>query len=278
MKSVFLKIFAILFVVGMGVGSMSLAQQHTGPVIVPRDPTSPSVHEGLSGIRSAGYKQDVDPLIGNLPASYDPMHGLGKAIGSLVLPFYHVAPNPADPSSYGYKPSTQKMVPYLFTRNGQNNRLAPGYKGLGGKNVTDNAKPGLPGDKGPGGLYWVGYPRPGNTEFPPPYQLLHEPNDCYCRWDQQIRCPLPGPFANEFFFGPAAPVKIFQFTPCQVCFAGFILKHDYYVGLQDDGRTFTGYPVDDPLNSGYQQCLRESTQSYAASGPGGSPTNNNYGL
>lgn len=276
MSIVFKKIFAILIVAGLWSASIGVAQ--TGPKIISRDPSSPSINEGASGIRSAGFKTNVNPLIGNLPASYFPFHGLGTAIGSLVTPGGVFAPSPLNPTTYGFKPLTQFVSRFFPPQKAGVNRLDPGFKGIGGKNVTDVGLPGIVGGTGPGDLYWVGYPRPGNVENPPPFQLLHDPNDCYCRWNQQIRCPLPGPFANEYFFGPLAPVPIFAFTPCQACFAGQIVKHDYYVGLQDDGRTFTGYLVDDPANSGYQECLRQSIESYAASGPGGTPGNLDYGL
>lgn len=277
MKTRSANIVAVVIVLAGMCSSVALAQQ-TGPVIIPRNPNDPSINEGASGRRSAGFKQNVNPLIGNLFASYIPFHGLGVAIGSLVTPGGVLAPSPANPQAYGFKPLVQRVFPYIYSQKNATNRLFPGFKQIGGKNVTDVAAPGIPGDKGPGGLYWVGYPRPGNVEVPPPAQLLHHPMDCYCRWDQQIRCPLAGPFANEYFFGPLAPVRVWQFTPCQACFAGHIVKHDYYVGLQDEGRTFTGYPVEDPGSPAYQECLRQSIDSFAASGPGGSPANGFYGL
>jgi hypothetical protein len=217
-----------LFIIAGLYGAGVVLAQKTGAVIVPRDPNSASIHEGLSGITSGGYKQSVNPLIGNLPASYEPFHGLGKAIGSLVLPFFHAAPTPADPSAYGYKPATQAVTPYAFSRTGQTNRLYPGYKAIGGKNITDVAFPGIPGDKGPGGLYWVGYPRPGNVEIPPVFQTVHDQLDCFCRWDEMIECPLPeSPFWHVAFGAPFVPPHLSP-VPCQVCFVGHIVKHDFF--------------------------------------------------
>lgn len=278
MTDLFKKIITILLIAGGYAGSLAFAQQHTGAVIVPRDRTSPSIHEGPSGIQSAGYKQGIKPQIGNLPASYEPFRGLGTAIGSLILPFYHKAPTPADPSSYGFKPTIQQMIPYKYSATGRTNRLDPGYKAIGGKNVTDTAMPGIPGDKGPGGLYWVGYPRPGNVEFPPIYQTIHEPYDCFCRWGEMIKCPLIESPLRHISFGGYSESPVL----CQDCFVGHIVKHDFYVGKDyagtGDTRPFDGYPFKWPNDTGYQECLRQSTQSYSASGPGGSPTNQFYGL
>ncbi|MCE9643167.1 MAG: hypothetical protein K8Q97_02450 [Candidatus Andersenbacteria bacterium] len=277
MSSVFKKIIVIFLLAGAYGSSLAFAQSHTGAVLVPRDPNSTSIHEGLSGITSAGYKQDVNPLIGNLSASYLPFHSVGKAIGSLVLPFFHAGPTPADPSSYGFKPTVQTVFPYAYSQTGNTNRLDPGVKAIGGKNVTDVAFPGIPGDKGPGGLYWVGYPRPGNVEIPPVYQTVHDQYDCFCRWDEMIECPLPeSPFWHVAFGAPWVPPHLSPVS-CQACFVGHIVKHDFFVGANKPG-VFKGYPFSYPTDPGYQQCLRESTQSYAASGPGGSPVNNDYGL
>ncbi|HSX24927.1 MAG TPA: hypothetical protein VLG69_03100 [Candidatus Andersenbacteria bacterium] len=274
MSSLFKKIILLLLAVGAYSASAAIAQ---GPVIVPRDPNSPSIHEGPSGIQSAGYKQGIDPLIGNLPASYDPFHNMGQAIGSLVLPFFHQAPSPADPSLYGFKPTIQQVFPYKYYGKSDVKQFSPGTKGIAGKNVTDVAFPGIPGDKGPGGLYWVGYPRPGNVEIPPPFQTIHHPYDCFCRWDEMIKCPLPeSPFWHVDFGAPWFGLHLLP-SKCQACFAGHIVKHDFYVGTNKPG-VFDGYPFTYPNDPGYQQCLRESTQSYAASGPGGNPVNNDYGL
>lgn len=271
------KIFAVLLIASAYSGSVIFAQQ-TGPVIVPRDRTSPSIHEGPSGISSSGYKQNINPQIGNLPASYEPFRGLGTAIGSLVAPFYHKAPTPADTASYGFKPLIQQMIAYRYSQKGNVQRLDPGYKGIAGKNVTDVSLPGTPGGKGPGDLYWVGYPRPGNVEIPPPFQIIHHQYDCFCRWDEMINCPLPeSPFWHVNFGAPQEPIIHRLPVVCQACFVGRIVKHDFYVGTSKSG-AFDGYPFSYPNDTGYQQCLRESTQSYAASGPGGSPVNGNYGL
>src|SRR3989344_899101 len=278
MSELFKKLIVLLVVAGIYSASNVVAQQQIGPVRVPRQTNDPSIHEGLSGIQSAGDKQGINPLIGNLPASYSPFHGIGVAIGSLWLPFYHIAPVPADPSLYGFKPTVQQMYPYGYSETAKNpSRLDPGVKAIGGKNVTDVAKPGTPGDKGPGGLYWVGYPRPGNVEIPPAFQTVHHQYDCFCRWDEIIECPLvESPFWHVAFGAPEVGLHLFPVS-CQACFTTHIVKHDFYVGQNKQG-AFSGNPFSYPNDPGYQECLRQSQESYAASGTGGSPQNQYYGL
>lgn len=279
MSLVFKRIIGIFLIAGAYGTSLAFAQSHTGAVIVPRDPNSPSIHEGLSGIQSAGYKQGINPLIGNLSASYLPFHGVGKAIGSLVLPFFHPGPNPADPSSYGFKPTVQTVFPYAYSQTGNTNRLDPGYKGIGGKNITDVGKPGQVCGTGPGDLYWVGYPRPANPQqLPPPVvQFPADPNDCACRCNEQIYCSVG---FNQFIryqeYGGWNPGPV----ACQVCYGpanlGYnaIVKHDIYVGT--DHGTHNGYLSSFPTDPGYRQCLREN-QGYIQGG-GGNPINPDYGL
>ncbi len=240
----------------------------TGAKIIPRDRSSASIHEGLSGTTSAGVKQNINPLIGQLPASYIPFRGLGRAIASLVTPFGIGSPTPSDPSSYGFKPTVQIVAPRASqTRTAT--RLFEGEKGLGGKNVTDVAQLGQPGGQNPGDPYWVAYPRPGNVENPPPAQLVHHPYDCFCRWDETINCPLQeSPFWHINFGAPWVPP---HFTPvsCQACFGVHrIRKHDFYVGQSKSG-AFDGYPFTYPYDTGYRECLTQSIDSFSASGPGG---------
>lgn len=275
MTDVFKKIIAILVIAGGYAGSFAVAQSHTGAVIVPRDRTSPSIHEGPSGISSAGYKQDIKPQIGNLPASYEPFRGLGKAIGSLVLPFYHTAPTPADPSSYGFKPTIQQMFPYAYSQTGRTNRLDPGTKGIAGKNITDVGQAGQICGTGPGDLYWVGFPRPANPQqLPPPvYQYPLFPDDCACRCNEMIYCDV-GYLAKWQPYGGLAPGPV----SCQVCYGpaniGYnaIVKHDIYVGT--DHGTHFGYAASFPNDPGYLECLRQNPGDPS----GGSPGNANYGL
>ena len=99
MKTVFKKIVAILIIAGLWSGSITVAQQ-TGYKRIERNRTDATINEGASGERSAGFKTNVDPLVGNLPASYFPFHGLGFAIGSLVAPYSVPAPSPPNPNAY----------------------------------------------------------------------------------------------------------------------------------------------------------------------------------
>ncbi len=260
-----------------GVGGVA-AYAQTGAKIIERDRTSPSIHEGASGERSAGVKTNINPLVGQVPASYSPFRSIAGAIGSLVQPFSVPAPIPGDASTIGFKYAFSQMFFPLFSRTGNINRLFAGQKGIGGHDATDVAAPGIAGDKGPGGLYWVGYSRVGNVENPPPYQLDHQQLDCFCRWDELIRCPLhESPHWNVAFGAPEFGDHLLPST-CQECFGvERIVKHDFYVGESKVG-VFDGYPYSYPQDTGYQECLRESTESYAASGRGGSPTNDFYGL
>lgn len=267
MNSIFKRAFAVLMVAGVWGASITIAQ--TGAKIIPRNPNDASINEGASGTRSAGFKQNVNPLVGNLPASYYPFHGLGTAIGSLVTPGGVLAPSPANPQGYGFKPLVQQMFPYKYSETGRLNRLFAGFKGIGGKNVTDVAAPGIPGDKGPGGLYWVGFPRPANPQqLPPPvFQQPANSLDCFCRWDENVFCPMPGPLLY-IAYGGLMPGPVL----CQACFAGFIVKHDFFVGT--DHGTHYGYPISFPADTGYQECLRQNQGDFS----GGSPANPFYGL
>jgi hypothetical protein len=266
MSEVFKRLLALLMVAGVGAVA---AYAQTGPKIIPRDPTSASIHEGASGVRSAGVKTNVNPLIGQVPANYSPFRSFTGAIGSFVQPFGVSAPVPSDPSTVGFKYTFSQIFPSLFSRTGNINRLFTGTKGIGGKNVTDVARLGQPGGKNPGDPYWVAYPRPGNVENPVPFQAVHHPFDCFCRWDETIKCPLQSsPFWHIDFGAPFFPP---HFTPvsCQACFGvNRIRKHDFYVGESKSG-AFDGYPFSYPNDTGYQECLRQSVESYSASGPGG---------
>lgn len=266
MSIVFKRLVAVLILSGVW-GIATYAQ--TGAKIIKRPPTDPSIHEGASGERSAGVKTNVNPLLGQIPASYSPFQSFIGAIGSLVQPFGVRSPV-SDPASIGFKYTNYAQMFFpLFSRSGRADRLYAGTKGLGGTNVTDEAKLGTPGGKSPGDPYWVAYPRPGNVENPPPFQVVHHPYDCFCRWDEIINCPLQeSPFWHVNFGAPYFPP---HFTPvsCQACFGvQRIRKHDFYVGESKSG-AFDGYPFSYPTDSGYQECLRQSIESYAASGPGG---------
>lgn len=268
-KQIFAVLITALVYAGASYAQTKPAAAPFGPPSpIPRDPTSASIHEGVSGRTSAGFKTNINPLVGNLPASYFPFRGLGRAIGSLVQQYGIGSPNPSDTSSYGFKPTIQN-IQALPSQTRDVSRLFPGQKGIGGKNVTDVSRLGTPGGKNPGDPYWVAYPRPGNVEFPPFAQLIHHPYDCFCRWDETIRCPLQeSPFWHVAFGAPWVPP---HFTPvsCQACFGvQRIRKHDFYVGQSKSG-VFDGYPFTYPYDTGYQECLRESIDSFAASGPGG---------
>lgn len=272
------KIAAILVTTGALATATVFAQQ-TGPVIIPRDPTSPAINEGVTGRSSAGFKTNVNPYIGQLPASYIPFHGIGTAIGSLIAPFTVQAPNPANPSAYGFKPNVQPVIPYAFSQTGRINRLFPGFKGIGGKNVTDVGLPGTVGGTGPGDLYWVGFPRPANPQqLPPPaFQQPANSLDCFCRWNETVYCPVGGAFRYIAYGGVVWPLNLSPHL-CQTCFGpanigiNAIVKHDIYVGT--DHGTHWGYPISFPADPGYQQCLRENQGDFS----GGNPGNLNYGL
>lgn len=248
--------------------------QQQGPAIVPRSECEPSIHEGPSGRESAGFRRDVTPLLGLLPASYDWFAGVARAIGSFFQP------QAIDPKFLGYLPNPQ---PYFFSRKGDVSRLYPGFKGIGGKDVTDVPKLGVPGRECPGDPYWVAFPRPGNVEIPPPYQLDHHDWDCFCRYDEKVACPTgappplgmplfrPGPNLHRVYGGTA------DFIECYKCFGEHnIRKHDYLIGTRK-GPHF-GYPSM-AGDSGYRECLTQSVESFAGSGPGGTPRGKHlYGL
>ena len=245
---------------------------------MPRSLCDPSIREGPSGRQSAGFR-NVNPALGLLPASYDWFGGVLRAIGSVVQPFA------GDPTYLGYKSGQQ--VGYDFRPIGFKqsvSRLFAGYKGIGGQNVTDTPRLGQPGGPCPGDPYWVGFPRAGNVEIPPPFQLLHDEWDCFCRYDEQVACPtgVPPPLGVPIFsFGPNLHIVYggtAGFIPCNQCFGNHnIRKHDRFVGT-GKGSHF-GYPASFPLDTGYQECLRQSVESFAGSGPGGQPqVPNLYGL
>lgn len=246
--------------------------QQRGPVIVPRNPADPSIHEGPSNVRSAGYKPLVYPLLGVLPASYDWTSGLARAIGSIFQPFR------ADPTYLGYKTGQYpgfdfwKGVGTSFNRT--LSRLFPGAKGIG-RDITDVPRLGTVCGDNPGDPYWVGYPRLGNFEFPPPYQLPSHQFDCFCRCDEEIDCP-DGPYKNAKRFGGKYDGRV----NCRTCFDAIgqgnrIVKHDKFVGKSKGSHQ--GYDKD-RADPGYQECLRQSIESYAQSGPGRQPQAPNYGL
>lgn len=236
--------------------------QQTGPVNVERDLSNPSIHEGIIRVL-AGYKTDVNPYVGQLPASYSWLGGIGSAIGSIfqsanINPFWlgmksdQVAGQQSD-----YKTSPS--------------RTYAGFKGVGGKDVTDTPQLGEVCGKKPGDPYWVAYDRPGNVETPPSYQSWHDQYDCYCRCGEMIDCPIydyAGKQHWNVIGGGQATHKIL----CEQCFgyAARIRKHDYYVGK--DISSHSGYPVDAPNDPGYQECLRQSSESFGASNAGGSPS------
>jgi hypothetical protein len=174
-----------------------------------------------------------------------------------------------DPKWLSYK-TGQKMGLYQNNVKPNEGRLYAGVKQIGGKNVTDTPALGEVCGKKPGDAYWVAYWRPGNVEYPPPFQSWHNQYDCYCRCGEQIACPIPDYAGysnwNVIGGGPAT-----HYISCEECFGygAHIRKHDYYVG-KDHG-THAGYPVDAPEDPGYQECLRQSVESYASSMQGGTP-------
>ncbi len=260
-----------MILLGSGVLGFAMYAQ-TGPKIIDRDVSDPSIHEGASGERSAGVKTNVNPIVGQVYASYDPFKSLLGAIGSLVSPFSVRSPTPSDPSTVGTKYTSSRLFfspTGTYSTTNRTDRLYAGTKGLGGENITDVAKLGEPGGRNPGDPYWVGYPRPGNTEVPPGTQLVHHRYDCFCRWDETINCPLrSSPYWHVNFGAPHIPP---HFTPvsCQTCFGvERIRKHDFYVGESKSG-AFNGYPFSYPRDSGYQECLHQSIESFSTSGPGG---------
>jgi hypothetical protein len=243
--------------------------QPRGPAIVPRGQCNPSIHEG-SGSANAGLKPQVFPQLGLVPASY--AWNIGNAIGSIFQP------GAIDPTYLGQK--TDQLVGYDFAgqigyKRGAS-RLYAGFKKIGGKDVTDTPRLGTPGGQCPEDPYWVAFPRPGNIENPPPFQTLHYTWDCFCRYDESVACPtgfppplgfpifIPGPNLHRVYGGVA------DFIPCSTCFATYnIRKHDFFVGTKHPPHL--GYPASFADDTGYQECLRQSVESSAGSGPGGSP-------
>jgi hypothetical protein len=257
-QSVLILVF-ILFLLSI---STAEAATKTGPAIINRDPSDPSINEGIAQIQ-AGVKTDVDPLLGILPASYDWFAGMSRAIGSLVQPFK------ADPTYLGMKTGQSQFAERVKQ---SVVRLFSDYKKIGGKNITDTPKLGTVCGDNPGDPYWVGYPREvslGNIEIGPPFQDWHHQYDCFCRCGEKVECPIPD-FAGQVNVHRNAGGKATWNIPCETCFGSRIVKHDKYIGT--DHGTFPGYPKGAPTDSGYQECLRQSAESYAASGPGGSPT------
>lgn len=249
------------------------AQPVRGPVIVSREPCDPSIREGIGERQPAGYRPVVFPEIGQVPASF--VWDLAVAIGSL---FKGGATAP-DPTYLGYKSG---QLPFFFSRRGtlgpenEPDQFAPGFKGIGGRRVTDTPQLGVPGRRCPGDPYWVAFPRPGNIEIPPPFQVVRYEWDCFCRYDEEVACPtgqpppqgnpiyLPGPNLHRVYGG------VSQFIPCAQCFGiQNIRKHDYLVG--ENRGPHRGYPHQFPADPGYQECLRQSIESFSASGPGGGP-------
>ena len=258
--------------------------QQQGPANVPRSLCDPSIHEGPSGRQSAGFR-NVNPVLGLLPASYDWVGGVLRALGSALQPLA------GDPKYLGYKSGQQ--VGYDFRPIGFKqsvSRLDPGYKRIGGKNVTDVPQLGRPERGCPGDPAWVKFPRPGNVEFPPPFQPPADSWDCFCRVgyngnldEERVACPTgvapplglpidrPGPNLHRVYGGRAG------FIPCSQCFGiQNIRGHDPFVGRPQGphfGYSTTGFR-NNPVSSndpGYQECLRQSVESYAGSGPGGQP-------
>jgi hypothetical protein len=234
----------------------------TGPVIINKSLSDPSVNEPAQN-PSAGYKQDVNSSVGKVTALFI-WQGLGDALGSMIQPFA------ADPSWRGWKSeaNTPSSTSDASEYKSGLMRLYQDMKGIGGKNVTDVAKLGqVCGDK-PGDPYWVGIMRPGNVEYPPYYQIWHHQDDCYCRCKEKIACPIKY-FAGEANWHRIGGGPATHNIPCEQCWGNqaFIRKHDHFVG-KDHG-TFPGYPSGAPMDDGYQECLRQSVESYSASGPGG---------
>ncbi len=260
-----------------GIGGAAAAQR--GPAVVSRPECNPSIREGLSGRQNAGLRQ-VTPLLGLVPASYAWFGGILRGIGSVFQP------ENVDPTSLGYR-SDQRIGFDVFGAQGYKrnvSRTFSGAKGIGGKNVTDTPQLGVPGRQCPGDPFWVGFLRLGNVEIPPPYQFVHYNWDCFCRYDEMVACPtgLPPPVGIPVFTTGPNLHRVYggiaDYIPCYQCFGTQnIRKHDYLVGTQQ-GPHF-GYPNSFPADTGYQECLRQSVESYAGSGPGGQPRGNQiYGL
>jgi hypothetical protein len=234
--------------------------QHVGPVHVPRDLSNASIHEG-SVQMTAGYKTNINSTLGQLSANYSWFGGFMSALGSMY--------NSVDPKWLSYK-SGQQMGMYQNNLKPNEGRLYAGVKKLGGTDVTDTPKLGEVCGKKPGDPYWAAYWRPGNVENPPAYQTWHSQFDCYCRCGEMIACPIKDYAGynnwHQDWGGPAT-----HHILCEECFGyeAHIRKHDYYVGK--DIKDHAGYPVDAPGDLGYQECLRQSVESYGSSMTGGTP-------
>lgn len=255
--------------------------QQQGPAVVPRPECQPSIKEGPSGRQSAGY-QTVKPFLGLVPAEYS---WFGSILGGIGSFFQQV-----DPKYLGYKSGQwvgfDFWGPIGFKRNVS--RLYAGYKGIGGKNVTDVPQLGVPGRECPGDPFWVGFPRPGNVEFPPPFQTIHYDWDCFCRYDELVACPtgIPPPLGIPIYRpGPNLFLGgVGNFIPCWQCFGTHnIRKHDYLVGTKQGPHY--GYPGSLPANPvspadpGYRECLRQSITSGSVSDPEPAPIGDDiYGL
>lgn len=249
---------------------LAWASSHeSGPIIVPRDRSDPSIHEPLAGPGTSGFKQ-VTPLLGRVPASYNWFAVLGEAIGSMF--------RQADPAYLGFRGGIPQFSAFRVAE-----RLYRGFKGLGGQNISDVAQLGTPGGNNPGDPFWVAFPRPGNTEIPPPFQTVHYEWDCFCRYDEKVACPTGAPppvgrpirlRGENLFHGYGGAA---DYIDCAQCFGLHnIRKHDKFVGTKKPNHR--GYPKDYPTDSGYQECLRQSVESFAGTGAGGITIPNIYGL
>jgi len=255
-------LITIGLVIFVGVGTRVTQGQHTGPVIIPRDLSDPSIHEGTVQA-TAGYKKNVNPTLGQLPADYNWFGGVMSALGSMYK-------NP-DPKWLSYKTGQQIAMYYDSVKgNAAADRLYEGFKKIGGKDITDTAQLGEVCGKKPGDPYWVAYWRPGNVEYPPGYQNWHHPYDCFCRCGEMIACPIKD-YAGEQNWHIDGGGTATHHILCEECFGygAHIRKHDYYVGK--DISDHAGYPVDSPTDSGYLECLRQSVESYGSSMTGGTP-------
>lgn len=255
--SVFVVMVSLIFI-----GTHITNGQQTGPVNVSRDKSSPSIHEGIIQV-TAGYKTDVNPYIGQLPASYSWLGGIGSAIGS-IFQAYNINP-------FWLGTKSDQVAGQQSSYNASPSRTFAGVKGIGGKDVTDTAQLGTVCGKDPGDPYWVAFDRPGNVEIPPAYQSWHDQNDCYCRCGEMIDCPIQD-YAGAQNWNVTGGGQATHKILCEECFgyAAHIRKHDYYVGK--DIPEHSGYPVDAPNDPGYLECLRQSSESYGASNSGGNPS------
>jgi len=261
-SQIFLAVFIVVMFVA--VATRPTYGQHTGPVNVPRDLSNPSIHEGMVQL-TAGYKTDISPLLGQLPASYQWVASIMSALGSMY--------KAVDPTWLSYKTGQEIAMYHSNVKsNATAERLYAGFKKIGGKDVTDIARLGQVCGKKPGDPYWVAYWRPGNVEYPPAYQNWYHPYDCYCRCGEMIACPIKD-YAGEMNWNIVGGGTATHHILCEECFgyAAHIRKHDYYVGK--DIADHAGYPVDSPSDRGYLECLHQSVESYGASMTGGTPNN-----